>query len=71
MTQTLKMGFVKWYNPADGFGIISPNDGGNDLYVNRSAIANSRNKTLTEGQRVEFSTYLSSRGLSAADVIAY
>lgn len=71
MTQTLKMGFVKWYSPADGIGMISPYDGSNDLYVNRSAIANSRNKMLTEGQQVEFSTYLGSRGPAAADVIAY
>lgn len=71
MTQTLKMGFVKWYSPAEGFGMISPCDGGNDLYVNRAAIANSRNKSLVEGQQVEFSTYPSSRGPIAADVIAY
>lgn len=68
---TLKMGLVKWYSQSEGFGIISPLDGGNDIYVNRSGIANSRIKLLTEGQRVEFSTYLGSRGLTAEDVIAY
>ncbi|MGP0886604.1 cold-shock protein, partial [Serratia sp. CY74308] len=42
-----------------------------EIYVNRNAIANTKNKSLNEGQNVEFSIYRSSHGLSAADVIAF
>ncbi|MBS0969772.1 cold-shock protein [Chimaeribacter arupi] len=68
----LKTGRVKWYNQAKGYGFISPNDGGSDLYVSRMSIANTKNKSLLEGQQVEFTCYHSvNHGLSAADVIAF
>ncbi|EEQ04630.1 Cold shock-like protein [Yersinia rohdei ATCC 43380] len=41
------------------------------MYVNKTAIANTKNKSLSEGQDVEFSTYRSIYGPSAADVIAF
>ncbi|WP_440494816.1 cold-shock protein, partial [Serratia sarumanii] len=56
---------------AEGYGFISPVDGSDEIYVNRNAIANTKNKSLNEGQNVEFSIYRSSHGLSAADVIAF
>ncbi|WP_016605600.1 cold-shock protein [Yersinia pestis] len=70
---TLKMGRVKWFNQSEGYGFISPHDGGSDVYVNKTAIANTntKNKSLNEGQDVEFSTYRSIHGPSAADVIAF
>lgn len=68
---TLKMGFVKWYDPSAGLGVISPQDGGDDLYVSRTGIASSCNKLLREGQRVEFSTPRGRRCQIAEDVIAY
>ncbi|GKX49782.1 cold-shock protein [Budvicia aquatica] len=67
---TLRMGQVKWFDQGQGFGWISPIDGSSDVFVNRSSIATST-KSLTEGQNVEFSTFKSSRGLSATDVIAF
>lgn len=67
----LKMGRVKWYDQAEGFGFISPVDGGTDVYVNRTAIANTGKKILNEGQSVEFTSYQSIHGVSAADVIAF
>jgi len=67
----LKMGRVKWFNQAEGYGFISPVDGSDEIYVNRNAIANTKNKSLNEGQNVAFSIYRSSHGLSAADVIAF
>lgn len=67
---TLRMGLVKWFDKNQGVGLIAPIDGSDDVFVNRSSIANST-KLLTEGQNVEFSTYKSSRGLFATDVIAF
>lgn len=67
----LKMGRVKWFNQLKGYGFISPLDGGLDVYVSKTAIANTKNKSLSEGQNVEFSTYKSIHGPSAADVIAF
>lgn len=67
----LKMGRVKWYDQAAGYGVILPVDGSDEIYVSRRAIANTKNKSLNEGQNVEFSTCRSSHGLSAADVIAF
>lgn len=66
----LQTGYVKYFNPAEGIGLISPSCGGDDIYVNRTAIAMS-NKSLVEGQKVEFATRRSSRGLKALDVIAF
>lgn len=66
----LQTGHVKCFNHAEGFGFISPSDGGNEVYVNRRAIATT-NKSLTEGQMVEFAMYNSSRGPTASDVIVF
>ncbi|KEY57352.1 cold-shock protein [Serratia sp. DD3] len=67
----LKMGRVKWFDQAEGYGFISPVDGSDEIYVSRRAIANTNKKSLNEGQNVEFSIYRSSHGLTAADVIAF
>lgn len=66
----LQTGYVKFFNPAEGVGLISPSNGGDDIFVNRIAIATT-NKSLIEGQKVEFSTHRSSRGLVASDVIVF
>lgn len=66
----LQTGYVKYFNPAEGIGLISPVNGGDDIFVNRTAIATS-SKSLVEGQMVEFSTRRSSRGLTASDVIGF
>ncbi len=47
-------GTVKWFNDSKGFGFITPENGGNDLFAHFSAIQGSGFKTLTEGQRVSF-----------------
>ncbi len=62
-------GSVKWFNEAKGFGFITPEDGGKDVFVHFSAITSSGFKTLTEGQRVEFEITQSAKGPSAANVI--
>jgi len=68
----LQMGLVKWYNQAKGYGFICPMDGSSEIYVQRASIANTGNKSLNAGQRVEFTTYRSvAHGPAAADVIAF
>jgi CspA family cold shock protein len=47
-------GTVKWFNDAKGFGFITPEDGGKDLFAHFSAIQEQGFKSLKEGQRVTF-----------------
>ena len=50
----MSTGTVKWFNPDKGFGFITPDDGGKDLFVHHSEIQGSGFKTLNEGQKVEY-----------------
>ena len=47
-------GTVKWFDDAKGYGFITPDDGGKDLFVHFSGIAGDGFKTLQEGAKVEF-----------------
>ena len=47
-------GTVKWFNSSKGFGFISPDGGGNDLFVHHSEIKTTGYANLDEGQKVEF-----------------
>lgn len=47
-------GTVKWFNDAKGFGFITPDEGGEDLFAHFSEIAGDGLKTLKEGQKVSF-----------------
>lgn len=61
-------GTVKWFNPDKGFGFITPESGGEDLFVHFSAIQMSGFKTLEEGQRVSFTETQGQKGPQASDV---
>jgi cold shock protein len=61
-------GTVKWFNAGKGFGFITPDNGGKDVFVHHSAIATSGYRELTEGQRVEFETETSPKGPQATSV---
>ena len=63
-------GSVKWFNEAKGFGFISQDDGGKDVFVHFSAITGSGFKTLAEGQKVSFDIQDGPKGPQAANVQA-
>jgi cold shock CspA family protein len=65
----MPQGTVKWFNAEKGFGFIAPDDGGPDVFVHFSAIADEGGfRTLDEGQQVEFEASQGQRGLQADSV---
>ena len=63
-------GTVKWFNDAKGYGFITPDDGGEDLFAHFSAIQMSGFKTLKEGQKVQFEVTLGPKGKQASNIQA-
>ena len=61
-------GTVKWFNAEKGFGFITPDEGGPDLFVHHTAIQAEGVRSLQEGQRVEFEVKKGPTGLQAANV---
>jgi CspA family cold shock protein len=64
----LARGTVKWFSEKKGFGFITPDDGGEDLFVHHSNIAGQGFKTLYEGQAVEYEAAQGRKGLEATNV---
>jgi CspA family cold shock protein len=65
-----KQGIVKWFNDSKGFGFITPDEGGNDLFVHHTSIVAEGFKSLAEGQRVEYNVGRGPKGENATDVVA-
>jgi CspA family cold shock protein len=65
----MSKGTVKWFNPDKGFGFITPDDGGKDLFVHYSAIqAGDEYATLNDGQKVEYEVGQGQKGPCANNV---
>ena len=61
-------GTVKWFNESKGFGFITPDEGGEDLFAHFSEIQSKGFKTLKEAQRVSFEVKTGPKGKQAANI---
>lgn len=64
----METGTVKWFNDAKGFGFITPDAGGADLFAHFSEIRADGFKTLSEGQKVSFVTGAGQKGPQATKI---
>ena len=64
----MAQGTVKWFSEDKGYGFISPDDGGEDLFVHYSGIEGGGFKSLDEGEKVSYEVTQGRRGLQAANV---
>jgi CspA family cold shock protein len=61
-------GLVKWFSAEKGYGLITPEEGGKDLFVHYSAIQGDGYKSLNEGDKVEFEETAGRKGPQASNV---
>ena len=59
---------VKWFNDAKGFGFITPDEGGEDLFAHFSSVQTQGFKTLKEGQKVSFDVVQGPKGKQASNI---
>lgn len=64
----MAQGTVKWFNEEKGYGFISPDEGGEDLFVHYSGIAGSGFKSLDEGAKVSYEATQGKKGPQAENV---
>jgi cold shock protein len=64
----MAQGTVKWFSDEKGYGFISPDDGGEDLFVHHTGIAGSGFKSLEEGQKVTYEATQGRKGMQAVNV---
>jgi CspA family cold shock protein len=68
MEESMPTGTVKWFNDDKGFGFITPDDGGQDLFVHQSAIVGEGFRSLSEGAKVQFESEEGEKGPRAVNV---
>lgn len=61
-------GTVKWFDDGKGFGFITPDDGGKDLFAHFSAIQGNGFKSLQEGQKVSYVESMGQKGPQATNI---
>jgi CspA family cold shock protein len=66
---SMATGTVKWFNDAKGYGFITPDEAGKDIFVHHSAIAGEGYKSLAEGMKVEFEAAEGEKGPEARNVV--
>jgi CspA family cold shock protein len=66
----MAQGTVKWFNDEKGYGFISPDEGGEDLFVHFSGIAGNGFKSLDEGAKVSYEATQGKKGMQADNVSA-
>ncbi len=66
--QHMPQGTVKWFNDEKGYGFISPDEGGEDLFVHHTGIAGSGFKSLEEGAKVSYEATRGKKGMQAENV---
>ncbi len=64
----MSAGTVKWFNDSKGFGFITPDGGGKDLFAHFSAIQDNGFKSLKEAQRVTFDVITGPKGEQATNI---
>ena len=66
----MSTGTVKWFDAAKGYGFITPEEGGKDLFVHHSEIQTDGYATLNDGQQVEYEVGEGQKGPCATKVVA-
>lgn len=61
-------GTIKWFNPAKGYGFITPDEGGKDVFVHITEVERAGMTSLSEGQKVSFEVINDPRGLKATNL---
>ena len=64
----MAQGTVKWFNDDKGYGFITPDEGGEDLFVHHSGIAGNGFKSLVEGNKVSYEATQGQKGMQANNV---